>query len=263
MPRWTPPESKTILQAIADDVRRVPHERAAARRELAGPVAQSPPSPRRRGRNANTPQSQEDIDSDLESSFRYDSQLTTQDRIEIERGFEPSTQAILAAFGSSLLWLFQNNAEELRILIDLHGKTQSDFVRAKTIKTIRWIADYSDVPAAKLQAQVRLLDASRHRVAGMAEICGSGSLTLAAVRLQSQNSQNTVTIPNASHARKNNRKTCISITRARLKGMFLEEEYRECISSLLRDCKYPVNSGLSRATSTTPEKKGRTWGRPA
>jgi|HubBroStandDraft_6_1064221.scaffolds.fasta_scaffold177986_2 hypothetical protein len=100
-------------------------------------------------------------------------------------------------------------------------------------------------------------------VAGTAEICGSGSLTLAAVRLQSQNSKTTVTVPNASHARKNNRKRCISITRAKLEGMLLEEEYRESISSLLRDCKYPVNSGLSRATSTDPEKKGRTWGRAA
>jgi hypothetical protein len=37
-------------------------------------------------------------------------------------------------------------------------------------------------------------------VAGMAEICGSGSLTLAAVRLQSQNSKNTVRVPNAVNA---------------------------------------------------------------
>ena len=153
MPRWTPPESRTILQAIADDVRRAPHEREAARRELAGPIAQSPAaSPRRHGRNSNVPQTQADIDADIESSFRYDNQLTTQDKIEIEREFDAPTQAILAAFGSSLLWLFQNNAEELRILIDLHGKTQSDFVGEKTIKTIRWIADFSPNEAAKAQA---------------------------------------------------------------------------------------------------------------
>jgi hypothetical protein len=153
MPNWMSPSSRQILQAIADDERRPANEREAARRELAGPVAQSPPSPRRRGRNANAPQTQEDIDNDIESSFRYDNQLTTQDKIDIQRGYEPSTQAILAAFGSSLLWLFQNNAEELRILIDLHSKTQSSFVRAKTINTIRWIADYSPNEVAKIRAQ--------------------------------------------------------------------------------------------------------------
>jgi hypothetical protein len=154
MTRWDPGDKRQMLQAIADDERRPVNEREAARRELAAPVAQSPsPSPHRRGRNSSVPQTQEDIDNDIESSFRYDNQLTTQDRIDIERGFDAPTQAILAAFGSSLLWLFQNNAEELRILIDLHSKTQSSFVRAKTINTIRWIADYSTVPSAKLQAQ--------------------------------------------------------------------------------------------------------------
>ena len=49
-------------------------------------------------------------------------------------------------------------------------------------------------------------------VAGMAEICGSGSLTFAAVRLHIQNSKHTVTAPSASHAVKNNRTRCISIT---------------------------------------------------
>jgi hypothetical protein len=148
-----PDYKKDLLQQIADDERRPVNEREAARRELAAPVAQSPPSSPRRGRNANTPQSQDDQDGDIESSFRYDSQLTTQDRIEAERGFDPPTQAILAAFGSSVLWLFQNNLAEITLLINLHGRTQSDFVREKTIKTIRWITDYSTVPSAKLQAQ--------------------------------------------------------------------------------------------------------------
>jgi hypothetical protein len=153
MTRWDPGDKRQMLQAIADDERRPANEREAARRELAGPVAQSPPSSPRRRRNSNVPQTQADIDADIESSFRYDSQLTAQDRIEIERGFDTPTQAILAAFGSSLLWLFQNNAEELRILIALHSKTQSSFVRAKTINTIRWIADYSLNEVAKIQAQ--------------------------------------------------------------------------------------------------------------
>jgi hypothetical protein len=79
-------------------------------------------------------------------------------------------------------------------------------------------------------------------VAGMAEICGSGSLTFAAVRLHIQNSKNTVTAPSASHAVKNNRRRCISIT-CFLQN--LEEEYRERVSSPLRDCKNPVNWGLA------------------
>jgi hypothetical protein len=149
-----PDYKKDLLQQIADDERRPVNEREAARRELAAPVAQStPPSLRRRGRNSSVPQTQEDIDNDIESSFRYDSQLTTQDKIDIQRGYEPSTQAILAAFGSSVLWLFGNNLAEIALLIDLHGKTQSDFVREKTIKTIRWIADYSPIEMATIQAQ--------------------------------------------------------------------------------------------------------------
>jgi hypothetical protein len=79
-------------------------------------------------------------------------------------------------------------------------------------------------------------------VAGMAEMSGSGSLTFAAVRLHIQNSKNTVTAPSASHAVKNNRRRCISIT-CFLRN--LEEEYRGRVSSPLRDCKNPVNWGLA------------------
>jgi hypothetical protein len=153
MPRWSPPESRTILQAIADDVRRAPHERDAARRELAGPVAQSPPSsPRRRGRNANTPQSQEDFDSDVENWYRrdlLDSSLTGSDRREIFQGFDPSTQALLDALSYRLLGLF--NAADPQVLIDAYSKTKSEFVKAKVIETIRHIATYS--PIDKTQAQ--------------------------------------------------------------------------------------------------------------
>jgi hypothetical protein len=143
---------RKILQLIINDDASTEVERTEAKRVLGEMTAKTPPSPRR-GRNSSVPQTQEDIDNDIESSFRHDSQLTTQDRIEIVRGLEPSTQAVLAAFGSSVLWLFENNLAEIALLIDLHGKTQSDFVRAKAIKTIQWIADYSTVPAAKLQAQ--------------------------------------------------------------------------------------------------------------
>jgi hypothetical protein len=147
-----PDYKKDLLQQIADDERRPVNEREAARRELAAPVAQSPsPSPRR-GRTSSVPQTQQDIDNDIECSLRYDRQLTIQDRIEVERGFEPSTQAILAAFGSSVLWLFGNNLVEIQLLIDLHGRTRSAIVRKKAVETIKWIADYSPTEA-KIQAQ--------------------------------------------------------------------------------------------------------------
>jgi hypothetical protein len=51
-----PDYKKDLLQQIADDERRPMNEREAARRELAGPVTQSPPSPCH-GRNANVPSS--------------------------------------------------------------------------------------------------------------------------------------------------------------------------------------------------------------
>jgi hypothetical protein len=145
--------NRKILRVIIDDPASTDVERTEAKRALAElTTAQStPPSPRR-GRNANTPQSQEDIDNDIESSFRYDSQLTAQDRIEIERGFDAPTQAILAAFGSSVLWLFGNNLAEIQLLIDLHGRTRSDIVRKKAVETIKWIADYSPTEA-KIKAQ--------------------------------------------------------------------------------------------------------------
>ena len=143
---------RELLQQIASDERRPAHERDAARRATAT-ADQPTPSPRRHGRNANAPMTQADQDADIENSFRCDGKLTIQDRIDIERQLEPPTQSILAAFGSSLLWLFQNNTEELRILIALYGRTQSDFVRAKAAKTIQWIADYSPIDSAKTEAQ--------------------------------------------------------------------------------------------------------------
>jgi hypothetical protein len=153
MPRWTPPESKTILQAIADDVRRAPHEREAARRELAAPVAQSaPPSPRRRSRNSNVPQTQEDQDSDVENWYRRDlrdGSLTSSDRHEIFQAFDPSIQKLLDVFSNRLLGLF--SAADPQVLIDAYGKTKSEFVKTKVIETIRHIATYS--PIDKTQAQ--------------------------------------------------------------------------------------------------------------
>jgi hypothetical protein len=153
MPRWIPPESRMILQAIADDERRPAHEREAARRELANGESPSKPSLRRRNRNSNLPMTQQDQDADLTTALTFRPSETSSDRIEIEAGMDDSTRAILAAFGSCLLWLFDNNAEEIRILIDLHRRTQSESIRDKATKTIRWIADYSTNEAAKAEAQ--------------------------------------------------------------------------------------------------------------
>jgi hypothetical protein len=155
---------RKILQHVIDDPASTEVERAEATRELNATAPSTPPSSRR-GRNANVPMAQQDQDADIENSFRYDAQLTTQDRIEIDRSLDQSTRSILAAFGSSILWLFANNAAEIQLLIDLHGKTHSDFVRAKTIQTIRWIADYSPIESAKTAAQQFLnqLDSSTEK----------------------------------------------------------------------------------------------------
>ena len=155
MSRWIPEDHKTILQLIADDERRPAHEREAARRELAAPVAQSAPSaPRRRGRSSNVPMTEEDLDSDVENWYQRDlrdSSLTCSDRREIFLGFDLSTQKLLDAFSNRLLGLF--NATDPQVLIDAYRKTKSAFVKDKVIETIRHIATYSPIEAAKLQAQ--------------------------------------------------------------------------------------------------------------
>jgi hypothetical protein len=148
MPRWSPPESKTILQAIADDVRRAPHEREAARRELA---ATDQPKPHLSLRHR-VPQTQDDLDSDIENWFRrdlQDSSLSSSDRREIFQGFDSATQRLLDVFSNRLLGLF--NAADPHVLIDAYRTTKSEFVKAKVIETIRHIATYS--PLDKTRAQ--------------------------------------------------------------------------------------------------------------
>jgi hypothetical protein len=80
-----------------------------------------------------------------------DSSLTSSDRRDIFQGFDPSTQALLDAFGNRLLWLF--NDGDLQVLIDAYRKTNSEFVKEKIISTITNIAAHSPVEAAKTQAQ--------------------------------------------------------------------------------------------------------------
>jgi hypothetical protein len=149
-----PNYKKDLLQQIADDEHRPANEREAARRELAAPAAdQSPPSsPRRRGRNSNAPQTQEDLDSDVENWFQRDlrdSSLTCSDRHAIFQGFDLWTQRLLDAFSNRLLGLF--SATDPQVLIDACSKTKSEFVKDKVIETIRHIAAYS--PIDKTQAQ--------------------------------------------------------------------------------------------------------------
>jgi hypothetical protein len=102
MTRWTPGNKLQKLQSIADDERRPAHEREVARRELAvAPAAQPAPTSPRHGRNAGVPQSQQDLDGELENWYQHillDSNLTGSDRREIRLNFDLSTQAILDAF---------------------------------------------------------------------------------------------------------------------------------------------------------------------
>jgi hypothetical protein len=152
MTRWDPGDKRQILQSIADDERRPEHERDAARREL---NADQPQSPRRRGRNSTAPITQEDRDCDIENWYHrdlLDKDLTSTDRNEIFNGFDSSTQAILDAFGSNILWLFGNNAVEVPVLIEAVRNTKSDFIRSKALMTLGAIARNSTIETAKAAA---------------------------------------------------------------------------------------------------------------
>jgi hypothetical protein len=144
---------RELLQQIANDDRRPPHERQAARHEL-GTADQ--PSPRRHGRNANAPQTQADIDADLEQvlTIQPNDGLTAQDRIEIQRGLPEATRLILDAIGNNcLLWLFGNNLADVTVLIDCVNRTGSSVVKAKALDTLRLISQRSPIDSAKTEAQ--------------------------------------------------------------------------------------------------------------
>jgi hypothetical protein len=85
-------DRRKILQLITDDPGSTDQERGEAKRALAELTTdQSPPSSRRRGRNADVTQTQEDLDSDLENWFQRDlrdSSLTSSDRRDIFQGFD-------------------------------------------------------------------------------------------------------------------------------------------------------------------------------
>jgi hypothetical protein len=149
MPRWTPPESKTILQAIADDVRRAPHERAAARRELA--ATDQPQQSRRRVRDA--PITQHDQDGDIENWFRRDPrhELTSHERVEIFKSLDLATQLVIDAIENPILALYVNNETEITLLIQTYRATQSEFVRKKALGAITAISKYSTVHTARDQ----------------------------------------------------------------------------------------------------------------
>jgi hypothetical protein len=156
MPRWKPQDSKTILQMIADDERRSSQERAEADRAIAElNVLQSSPSPRRLGRNSNVPQSQSDIDADLEQAliFHPNDSLTMADQIEIERGLPQSTKSVLDAIGDNiLLRLFSNNEADVPVLVDCVSRTESEIVKVKALQAIRVISQHSTIPSARHQA---------------------------------------------------------------------------------------------------------------
>ena len=148
------PDYKTdLLQQIADDERRPPHEREAARRELA--TADQPktalPSPRRHGRNANAPSSQQDIDDDILAWFKRDARLTLADRIEVFRSYDPSTQAIIDALVDPVLLALYRESD-FTLLKDIYQRTHSDSIRARAASTIRHLAQHSTIAAARIAA---------------------------------------------------------------------------------------------------------------
>ena len=139
-----------LLQQIANDERRPQKEREAACRELAA----GGQAPRRRRRNS-APITQDDRDADIENWYHrdlLDKNLTSTDRNEIFNGFDPSTQAILDAFGSNILWLFTNNEAEVPVLIEAAKNTKSDFIRSKALMTLGAIARNSTIETAKAAA---------------------------------------------------------------------------------------------------------------
>jgi len=149
-------DRRKLLQLIIDDPASTDQERTEAQHALSELTAdQRLPSPRKYGRNGNLPQTQPDEDADIEAHFRnlHDDALTQQDRIQIDSEFGQDTQLILDAFFSELAALYTRGDAEIPLLIGLAQRTQSDFVRAKTLRAIRAIAGYSQSEAAKRQAQ--------------------------------------------------------------------------------------------------------------
>lgn len=150
-------DRRKILRLIIDDPASTDVERAEAELELSALTGdQSKPPSRRYGRNRDVPQTQSDVDADLEQAltFRPNDGLTIGDRVEIERGMPESTRAILDAIGDNcLLWLFTNNATDVPVLVDCVGRTQSEVVRSKSLDALRLIAQHSTVIPAKQQAK--------------------------------------------------------------------------------------------------------------
>jgi hypothetical protein len=150
-------DRRKLLQLIIDDPASSEQERTEAKLAL-GEMStdQSTPPSRRLGRNGNVAQTQMDVDADLEQAltFRPNDGLTTQDRIEIERGLPESTRAILNAIGdNTLLWLFGNNVADVPVLIECVNRTGSRVVKEKAIQALQLIATHSTIESAKMQAQ--------------------------------------------------------------------------------------------------------------
>jgi hypothetical protein len=144
---------RKTLQRIIDDASSTPLERAEAQRAILDDQS-GPRPPRRFGRNAKIPQSQADQDADIENHFRNlrDDRLDSEARREIEDSLPESTKAILDAYFSEMMAIYTRHDTESPLLIDLAKRTQSDFVRAKTLQAIRAIAGCSE-SAAKRQAK--------------------------------------------------------------------------------------------------------------
>ena len=147
---------RKTLRLIIDDASSTPLERAEAERAITELDDESVPRPPRRfGRNANVPQSQADQDADIENHYRNlnDDRLDSEARREIDRSLPESTRAILAAYFSEMMAISARHETEIPLLIDLAKRTQSEFVRTKTLQAIHAIASCSENESTKRQAQ--------------------------------------------------------------------------------------------------------------
>jgi hypothetical protein len=154
MTRWDPGDKRQILQSIADDERRPESERDAACRELAADQQQPAQPSRRRGRHGNVPPTQNDQDDDLLAAFNFhvNNGLTIGDYIELCRCFDQATNDCLDAFTHPLL-LSIWKPNDAQLMIDLHGRTKSEDIRARCRDVIQHIAAYSPIELAKTKAQ--------------------------------------------------------------------------------------------------------------
>jgi|SRR5580658_6464169 hypothetical protein len=135
-------DRRRLLHFVIDDPASTTVESTEALRVL-GEMTGQPARSHRRGRNANVPLTQADIDADLEQAltFRNNDGLTTGDQIEIEHGYDLATKRILdAILDNIVLWLFSANETDVPVLIDIVNRTDGSLVKTKALDALRLIS---------------------------------------------------------------------------------------------------------------------------